>query len=262
MTDMGLSQTESVLLDLRLKAGETKNLPTDELRASLVKIIEEKISISTIDPFAEPHPKAIILVGVNGTGKTTSLAKLAKIALDRGLGLVVGAGDTFRAAADKQLSIWAERLKVDIVSHQIGGDPAAVVHDAIAAAKSRKKEIILIDTAGRLHNDRNLMEEIKKIKRVSVRELGDDAVITLMVIDATTGQNGIVQAKEFNEALSLDGIILTKLDGSAKGGVVVAIAGELGIPILYVGQGEGLLDMSPFDPKEYSSALFGEGADV
>jgi fused signal recognition particle receptor len=194
-------------------------------------------------------------VGVNGSGKTTTIAKMAHRFLAQGKEVLLVAADTFRAAAIEQLGIWADRLGVRVIKHRRGSDPAAVVFDAIQAAKARGVDMVLVDTAGRLHTYVNLMEELKKIKRVAVRESQNGQVITFLVIDATTGQNGIAQAKLFNEALGLDGIILAKLDGTAKGGIVVAIQEELGIPVKLVGLGEGLDDLQKFNPEAFVDAL-------
>lgn len=195
-------------------------------------------------------------MGVNGTGKTTTVGKLAQYLKDRPARVMLVAADTFRAAAIEQLQRWAERVGVDIVKHQRGADPAAVVYDAIQSMRADRRDFALVDTAGRLHTYVNLMEELKKIKRVAVREAGDQVTVkTLLVLDATTGQNGITQAKLFHEALGLDGLVLTKLDGTAKGGIVLAIQRELGIPIVMVGTGEQVQDLGPFNAQEFAAAL-------
>lgn len=199
-------------------------------------------------------PAVVMVVGVNGTGKTTSIAKIAKRLDDMGATPLLGAADTFRAAADTQLRTWADRVGVDIVSGQEGADPASVAFDAVAAAKARHKDVVIIDTAGRLHSKRNLMDELSKIKRVVEREAGTIDEV-LLVLDATAGQNGIAQAKQFNETAGVTGIVLSKLDGTAKGGVVVAIEQELGVPVKFIGIGEGIEDMIPFEPRAFVDAL-------
>ncbi len=208
------------------------------------------------DFFQLEPPVVILVVGVNGTGKTTTVGKMAQFFKDRPARVLLVAADTFRAAAIEQLQRWAERVGVDIVKHQRGADPAAVVYDAIQSMRADGRDFALVDTAGRLHTYVNLMEELKKIKRVAIREAADQVrVMTLLVLDATTGQNGITQAKLFHEALGLDGLVLTKLDGTAKGGVVLAIQRELGIPILLVGTGEQTQDLGPFQPQDFAAAL-------
>jgi fused signal recognition particle receptor len=201
--------------------------------------------------------RAIVVIGVNGVGKTTSIAKLANYHKQRGESVILAASDTFRAAAADQLAIWADRLGVDIVRHRDGGDPGAVAFDACSAGKSRGTDVVIIDTAGRLHTRVNLMEELKKIKRVCEKVLGEDAVSTYLALDATLGQNSLVQASEFTKALTVDGIILTKLDSTARGGIVIAIKQSLGIPVKYIGVGETLDDFSVFSPDDFVSALLG-----
>ena len=208
---------------------------------------------------AEHKPLVVLVVGVNGAGKTTSIAKLAALFRAEGKRVVLAAADTFRAAAIEQLQHWGERAGADVIAHSQGGDPAAVAFDAMQAARARDADVLIVDTAGRLHTKSNLMEEMKKIGRVLGRV--DDAAPheVLLVLDATTGQNGLAQAREFTQAVGCTGIVLTKLDGTAKGGVVLAIARELGLPVRFVGTGEGMEDLSPFAPDEYVEALFGEG---
>jgi fused signal recognition particle receptor len=205
---------------------------------------------------AEPAtPRAVIVIGVNGVGKTTSIAKLAYYHKQRGKKVILAAADTFRAAAREQLGKWAERAGVEIVAHEQGGDPAAVAFDACTAAKSRGADYVIIDTAGRLHTRVNLMEELKKIRRVCEKVLGPGSVDSYLALDATLGQNSLQQAKEFTKSLGTDGIILTKLDSTAKGGIVIAVRQTLGIPVRYIGVGEGLEDFAPFDPSEFVDAL-------
>lgn len=201
-------------------------------------------------------PYVILIVGVNGSGKTTSTGKIAKLFTDKGLSVLIAAADTFRAAAIEQLEIWAERTECQLVKHRTGADPAAVAYDAVVAAKSRKTDVVLIDTAGRLHTKTNLMEELKKIKRVITKEILHAPHEVLLVVDATSGQNVLQQAKMFNEAVSVTGIVLTKLDGTAKGGIVVAVKTELGLPVKLIGVGEGADDLRPFNPSEFVNALF------
>ncbi|MBE0447983.1 MAG: signal recognition particle-docking protein FtsY [Actinobacteria bacterium] len=256
--DLGVQSTMRVIDNLRDRATyERISEPEqviDLLKDELVDILRSKTPQTLHDSAGR---RIYLIVGVNGTGKTTTIAKLAKSFTKEGRSILLGAADTFRAAAIEQLDIWARRLGVDIVKHERGADPAAVVYDAIHAANARKVDILLIDTAGRLHTYVNLMEELKKIKRIAEREKSDAELETLLVIDATTGQNGIAQARLFHEVLNVDGIVLTKLDGTAKGGIVLAIQDDLAIPIRYVGVGEGMDDLQEFKPEEFVEALVG-----
>ena len=204
-------------------------------------------------------PSVILVIGVNGVGKTTSIGKISNELKLQGKRVVVAAADTFRAAAAEQLTVWCERAGVDIVKQAAGADPASVVFDAIGAVKSRGADVLIIDTAGRLHNKKNLMDELAKIDRVIKRELPESAVETLLVLDATTGQNAVLQAKEFKGASDITGLVLTKLDGTAKGGIVLSIKQELGIPVKFIGIGEQIDDMKPFSADEFASALFEKG---
>ena len=201
------------------------------------------------------RPAVCLFIGVNGVGKTTTIGKVATRLKGEGKKILLCAGDTFRAAAADQLTIWAERAGVDIIKQHEGADPAAVVFDALSAAKARKADMVLVDTAGRLHNKQNLMNELNKISRVIQRELPDASRETLLVLDATTGQNGLIQARQFKESAGLTGVVLTKLDGTAKGGIVVAIAKELGVPVKFIGVGEGVDDLMPFEPENFVEAL-------
>lgn len=209
-----------------------------------------------LDPLAQ-NPVTVVFVGVNGTGKTTTVAKVAKIAAAIGRRPVLGSADTYRAAANEQLDVWAKRAGVPIVLRERGTDPASVAFDTLRLAKEEGYDMVLIDTAGRLHTSRDLMEEIRKVERIIRRESAPP-VVTVLVLDATTGQNGIAQARQFDEALGLDALIVTKLDGTAKGGIAVAIARELGLPIVRIGIGEGIDDLRPFDPRDFARALVGE----
>ena len=205
-------------------------------------------------------PAVILVIGVNGVGKTTSIAKMAAYYKSMGKDVMLAAADTFRAAAIDQLKVWADRVGVDLISQKEGSDPASVVYDAIAAAKARKKDVLICDTAGRLHNKKNLMDELAKINKIIDRELPGAQKESLLVLDATTGQNALSQAKAFGEAADITGIILTKLDGTAKGGIVIAIKNEQSIPVRFIGVGEGIDDLQPFDAKAFAEAMF-EGAD-
>ena len=228
------------------------------LKDNLYKILSKKDDniLFALNPKNSNQLNIILVVGVNGTGKTTSIGKLSLMLSQTGKNVMLAAADTFRAAASEQLNEWAKRTNVDIISHKSGADPGAVVYDAIHAAKKRNKDILICDTAGRLHTKINLMEELKKIRRVITKEAEDAIVETVLVIDASSGQNSMVQARVFNECVHIDGIILTKLDGTAKGGIVVSICNELDIPVKYIGIGEKADDLKPFDAKEFVEALF------
>jgi fused signal recognition particle receptor len=252
--DVGVEMTERLLCGLRsLKDGGNEPVRT-RLEKELVAILEA-------GAHREPsmRPWVILVVGVNGAGKTTSIAKLAASYTAAGRSVLLVAADTFRAAAIEQLAVWAERVHAAIVRHQQGSDPAAVVHDGIRAAIARQVDVVIVDTAGRLHTKSNLMEELRKVRRIIARELPGAPHETLLVLDAVTGQNGVIQARAFVEALGVDGVVLTKLDGTAKGGIVVAITGELAIPIRYVGVGEGVDDLRPFDAQQFATALLAPG---
>lgn len=223
------------------------------LRQQMIDLLNTRSHIY----LAEKPPLAVILVvGVNGSGKTTSIAKLARYHQARGESVILAAADTFRAAAIDQLRVWGDRLGVDVIAHQPGADPGAVVYDAVRAALARKANVVIVDTAGRLHTKYNLMQELKKVHSIAARELPGAPHETLLVLDATTGQNGLAQATHFSQAVNVTGIFLAKLDGTAKGGIALAIARQLGLPILFVGTGEGLDDMAPFDPTEFVNGLF------
>ena len=256
MADVGMDTTEKLLDSLRDAVSENKLKERSEARAQMISILADFMRPE--GAFLENADKAVILiVGVNGVGKTTSIGKIAAYYKAQGKDVMMAAADTFRAAAAEQLTVWAERAGTPIVKHGEGADPAAVVFDATASFKARNRDILLCDTAGRLHNKKNLMNELEKMRRVIDRELPGIPVEALMVLDATTGQNAIAQARAFGESAGLTGIILTKLDGTAKGGVAVAVKEELNIPVRFVGVGEGIEDMHPFDPEDYARALLG-----
>ena len=256
MADVGAATAENVVKGLRKMTWERRFRHGDEARAGLVELLTKLLNVGDTGLKLDTKPSVILMVGVNGVGKTTTIGKLAHQLKEQGKKVLLCAGDTFRAAAAEQLGIWAERSGADIVRHEEGSDPAAVVYDSICAAKARGADVVIIDTAGRLHNKQNLMNELNKIRRIVDRELPQADVETLMVLDATTGQNGLIQAKQFLETSGLTGIVLTKLDGTAKGGIVFAIANELKLPVKYVGVGEGMDDLIPFDATNFVEALF------
>ena len=255
--DIGVNTTEEILDQLRDEVKENRLKEPAEVKTKLFAILKEMIGEH--EPLnLSTQPSVVLVIGVNGVGKTTSIGKISAELKSQGKRVVVAAADTFRAAAAEQLSVWCTRAGVDIIKQGAGADPASVVFDAISAAKSRKADVLIIDTAGRLHNKKNLMDELAKIDRVIGKELPDCAKETLLVLDATTGQNAVMQAKEFKEASKITGLVLTKLDGTAKGGIVISIKKELGIPVKYIGVGEQIDDMKPFSADEFASALFAE----
>ena len=256
MADVGAATAENVVKGLKKMTWERRFRHGDEARAGLVELLTRLLNVGGTGLKLDTRPSVILMVGVNGVGKTTTIGKLAHQLREQGKKVLLCAGDTFRAAAAEQLGVWAERSGADIVRHEEGSDPAAVVYDSICAAKARGADVVIIDTAGRLHNKQNLMNELNKIRRIVDRELPQADVETLMVLDATTGQNGLIQAKQFLETSGLTGIVLTKLDGTAKGGIVFAIANELKLPVKYVGVGEGMDDLIPFDATNFVEALF------
>ena len=253
--DVGVDTTEEILDRLREAIREERIKAPDDVRAALRNIVRELIGdhepldLSTV-------PSVILVIGVNGVGKTTSIGKIAAALKQDGKKVVVAAADTFRAAATEQIAVWCERSGTDLIKQGQGADPAAVVYDAIQAVKSRRADVLIVDTAGRLHNKKNLMDELAKIDRVIARELPDSAKETLLVLDATTGQNAVAQAKEFKNASNITGLVLTKLDGTAKGGIVLSVRRELGIPVKFIGVGEQIDDMRPFDADAFTDALF------
>ena len=256
LADAGVATAERVDYLTRRKTWEDRYRKGEEAREGLIQILSGILNVGSPELKLDTKPSVILMVGVNGVGKTTTIGKLAHRLKDEGKSVMLCAGDTFRAAAAEQLGIWAERAGTDFVRHEEGSDPAAVVYDAICAAKARGTDVVLIDTAGRLHNKQNLMNELNKIRRIIDRELPVADVETLMVLDATTGQNGLIQAKQFLETAGLTGIVLTKLDGTAKGGIVFAIANECQLPVKFVGVGEKIDDLIPFDGKSFVEALF------
>lgn len=258
MSDMGAETTAQLLYDYKRMIYRQRIMKPRPAREALVYLLMQMLSDNDPEMKLTTKPSVILMVGVNGVGKTTTIGKLASRYKAEGKKVLLCAGDTFRAAAAEQLGVWAERSGSDIVRHEEGSDPASVVYDGICAAKARDADIIIIDTAGRLHNKANLMNELNKISRVVRRELPDADIETLMVLDATTGQNGLIQAKQFLETAGITGIVLTKLDGTAKGGIVFAISNELNLPVKYVGIGEGIDDLIPFDAKNFVEALFKE----
>ena len=256
MSDVGINATTKIIENLKEKVKETKTKDPSECRKLLMDSMKEQMSVPEDAYEFENRKSVVLLIGVNGVGKTTSIGKLAGQLKAEGKKVLVAAADTFRAAAIEQLTEWAHRAEVDIIAQKEGSDPAAVVFDAVTAAKARNTDVLLCDTAGRLHNKKNLMEELKKIDRVIEREYPGCHRETMVVLDGTTGQNALVQAKEFNAAAAIDGIILTKLDGTAKGGIALAIQAELGVPVKYIGVGEHMEDLQKFDPNAFVDALF------
>ena len=255
LADLGLNTSVDAVEQLRKKIKSERISGQDEVRQALREILAEKLTMEDQELNLATKPSVILVIGVNGVGKTTSIGKMANALRLQGKKVLLCAGDTFRAAAADQLEIWANRAKCDLIRQKEGADPGAVLFDALQAAKARHVDVVICDTAGRLHNKSNLMAELAKLRKIIDRELPDAALETLLVLDATTGQNGLIQAKQFQETAGCTGIILTKLDGTAKGGIVVAIAQELGVPVKFVGLGEGIDDLRPFDAQEYVSAL-------
>ncbi len=256
MGDLGVQATEDILDDLRVKVKEQHIKEPIQCREILIDSIKAQMDVGETAYEFEQKTSVVMVIGVNGVGKTTTIGKLAGKLRAQGKKVVLAAADTFRAAAGEQLKEWANRANADLIGGQEGSDPASVVYDAVAAAKARHADVLLIDTAGRLHNKKNLMDELKKMNRIIDREYPDAFRETLVVLDATTGQNALQQAKEFNEVADITGIILTKMDGTAKGGIAVAIQAELGIPVKYIGVGETIEDLQKFDSDTFVNALF------
>ncbi len=253
LADVGIRATEEIIDTLRERVTREKVRDANKARDMFKQVMYEKMNI----PRPALHwPMVMLVVGVNGVGKTTTVGKLALRFKEIGRSVVLAAADTFRAAADEQLAVWAKRADVPVIMQSMGSDPAAVVFDAVQSAKARNNDLLIVDTAGRLHNKKNLMDELHKIRRVIDREYPQATVRSMLIIDATTGQNGLAQAKMFKEAAEINGIILTKLDGTAKGGIAIAIQSELNLPVWYIGVGEGIDDLQAFDAREFVDALF------
>lgn len=256
MGDLGINATTSIIEDLKRKVKEQNIKDPAECKKLLIQSIKDEMDVGETAYEFEKRKSVVLVVGVNGVGKTTSVGKLAGKLKDQGKKVVLAAADTFRAAAGEQLAEWAKRADVDMIGGQEGSDPGSVIYDAIAAAKARNADVLLCDTAGRLHNKKNLMSELGKINRIIDREYPEAYKETLVVLDGTTGQNALAQAREFEEVTDITGIILTKLDGTAKGGIAVAIHSELGIPVKYIGVGETIDDLQKFNAEEFVNALF------
>ena len=256
-SDVGVGTTEQILESLQEAVRRDKIKEPEDARLALMKILAEMIGEG--EPLnLSTSPAVVLVIGVNGVGKTTSIAKIANLLKKDGKKVILAAADTFRAAAIDQIAVWADRVGVELVRHDEGSDPASVVYDAISAAKSRHADVLIVDTAGRLHNKKNLMDELAKINRVISRELPDAARETLLILDATTGQNAVIQASEFKNAADITGLVLTKLDGTAKGGIVFSIKRELNIPVKFIGVGEKMDDLQVFDADEFVKAMFEE----
>ncbi len=261
MGDIGINATNAILEDLKQKVKEQHIKEPSECKQLLINSIKEQMQVGDVAYRFEQEKSVVLVIGVNGVGKTTSVGKLAGKLKDQGKKVILAAADTFRAAAGEQLTEWANRAGVEIIGGSEGADPASVVYDAVCAAKARHADVLLCDTAGRLHNKKNLMEELRKINRIIDREYPDAFRETLVVLDGTTGQNALEQARQFKEVCDITGIILTKLDGTAKGGIAVAIQSELGIPVKYIGVGESIEDLQKFDADEFVNALFHQEID-
>ena len=255
LADVGLETSTEAVKELRTRMIEDKIAGQEPVKKCLREILAERLSVGDTALNLSTRPSVVLVVGVNGVGKTTSIGKLANSLRQQGKRVLLCAGDTFRAAAADQLEIWANRSHCEIVRQKEGADPGAVLFDALQAARARGVDVVICDTAGRLHNKANLMAELAKLRKIIDRELPEAALEILLVLDATTGQNGLIQAKQFQEISGCTGIVLTKLDGTAKGGIVIAIAQELQVPVKLVGLGEGIEDMRPFDAREYVEAL-------
>ena len=256
MGDIGINATTAILERLKEQVKIRNIKDPRECKELLIDTIKDQMTVDSTEYEFENRKSVILVIGVNGVGKTTSVGKLAGMLKDQGKKVILGAADTFRAAAGEQLTQWANRAGVEIIGGQDGADPASVVYDAVAAAKARNADILICDTAGRLHNKKNLMEELRKIYRILEKEYPEAYRETLVVLDATTGQNALVQAREFSDVAKISGIVLTKMDGTAKGGIAVAIQSELGVPVKYIGVGETIDDLQKFDSDEFVNALF------
>lgn len=262
MGDLGVRATMDIIEDLKEKVKENHIKEPADCKEFLIQSIKDQMNVGDAAYEFENQTSVVLVIGVNGVGKTTTIGKLAGKLKSQGKKVVLAAADTFRAAAGEQLKEWAHRADADLIGGQEGSDPAAVVYDAVAAAKSRKADVLLVDTAGRLHNKKNLMEELRKINRVLEREYPEAFRETLVVLDGTTGQNALSQAKEFKDVTDITGIVLTKMDGTAKGGIAVAIQSELGIPVKYIGVGETIDDLQKFNSDDFVNALFVTDSDV
>ena len=256
MGDIGVRATEEIIENLKKKVKENHIKEPADCKELLIRSIKEQMDVGETAYRFENEKSVVLMIGVNGVGKTTSVGKMAAKLKEQGKRVILAGADTFRAAAGNQLLEWANRAGVEMIGGKEGADPGAVVYDAVAAAKARNADVLLCDTAGRLHNKKNLMEELRKINRIQEKEYPDAFRETLVVLDATTGQNALSQAKEFSEVAEITGIILTKMDGTAKGGIAVAIQSELGIPVKYIGVGESIDDLQKFDSEEFVNALF------
>ena len=255
LADLGMQTTEEAMEKLRALVRERHIKTVEEAKLALREVLEGMMDVGAVTLDLSTKPSVILVIGVNGVGKTTTIGKLSNLLRESGRKVLLCAGDTFRAAAADQLEIWSNRAHVDIIRQHEGADPASVLFDAIAAAKARGSDVIICDTAGRLHNKQNLMNELGKISRIIDRELPNASKEVLLVLDGTTGQNGLIQAEQFSQIAGVTGMVVTKLDGTAKGGICVAIAQELGVPVKYVGLGEGIDDLQPFNAEEYVKAL-------
>ncbi|MDD6400846.1 MAG: signal recognition particle-docking protein FtsY [Lachnospiraceae bacterium] len=258
MSDMGFETTERIIDDLKDKVKELKIKEAEECKNLVINIIRDQMSVDDSAYDFENKKTVVFVIGVNGVGKTTSIGKLAAIYKSQGKRVMMAAADTFRAAAIDQLKTWSNRAGVDIIAQNEGSDPSAVVYDAVASAKARNTDILLIDTAGRLHNKKNLMDELAKMRRIITKEYPEANVESLIVLDGTTGQNALEQARQFSSVTEINGIIITKLDGTAKGGIAIAIQSELNVPVKYIGIGEKIEDLQKFDPNSYVTALFSD----
>lgn len=258
MSDMGYETTERIIGDLKAQVKELKIKEAEACKSLIINIIRDQMTVDESAYDFEDKKTVVLVIGVNGVGKTTSIGKLAAQYKSQGKKVLMAAADTFRAAAIDQLKTWSVRAGVDIIAQNEGADPSAVVFDAVAAAKARNTDILLIDTAGRLHNKKNLMDELAKMRRIITREYPEANVESLIVLDGTTGQNALEQARQFSSVTEINGIIITKLDGTAKGGIAIAIQAELNVPVKYIGIGEKIDDLQKFDPNSYVTALFAD----
>jgi fused signal recognition particle receptor len=256
MADIGVDTTEQVIERLKTKIKEEKIKDPNQVKPCLKEVLIEMLEEGNEVKGDSKFPKVVLVIGVNGVGKTTSIGKISAKLKNDNYRVLMAAGDTFRAAAIDQLDVWSNRAGVELIKHKEGSDPGAVIFDAVQAARARKTDVLICDTAGRLHNKKNLMNELSKVNRIIDREYSEAYKETLLVLDATTGQNAVQQAKQFMEACPIDGIILTKLDGTAKGGVIISIKTQLNIPVKFIGVGEGIDDLQEFEPKEFVEALF------